>query len=96
MTVSQQNAVRSAESFIRTMSFSRSGLINQLEFGGFSNADATFAVDNIVVDWYEQAARSAESFLRTMAFSRSSLINQLEFGGFTRSQAEHGANSVGL
>jgi hypothetical protein len=68
----------------------------RLEFGGFSTADAAFAVDNVTVDWMEQAAKKAESYLEFQAFSRSSLIQQLEFDGFTPEEAEHGANAVGL
>ena len=96
MTVSQQNAIRSAETFINTMPFSRTSLIGQLEFGGFTNEEATIAVDSITVDWYAQAVLSAESFVALMPFSRSALIDQLLFGGFTQSQAAHGATGVGL
>src|SRR5699024_2065096 len=50
-SVSQQNALESAESYLSFTAFSRSGLIEQLEFEGYSNADATWAVDNVTVDW---------------------------------------------
>ncbi|MBW0119566.1 Ltp family lipoprotein, partial [Pseudonocardia abyssalis] len=78
------------------MAFSRSGLIKQLEFEGFSTADATFAVDTVDVDWMVQAEKSAQSYLDFTSFSRSGLIDQLEFEGFTSEQARHGADSVGL
>ncbi len=48
--VSQQNAVRAAEDYLEISAFSRQGLIEQLEYGGFSTADATFAVDYITVE----------------------------------------------
>jgi hypothetical protein len=96
MSVSQQNAVGSAESYLDFMAFSRSGLIKQLEFEGFSTADATFAVDTVDVDWMVQAEKSAQSYLDFTSFSRSGLIDQLEFEGFTSEQARHGADSVGL
>ena len=35
--------------------FSRKGLIEQLEYEGFSNDDATYAVDHCGADWNEQA-----------------------------------------
>ncbi|WP_431711545.1 Ltp family lipoprotein [Glutamicibacter uratoxydans] len=44
-TVSQQNALRTAENYLSFTAFSREGLIDQLEFEQFSNADATWAVD---------------------------------------------------
>lgn len=96
MTVAQEQAIISAESYLRLGGFSRSGLIDQLEFEGFSEADAEFAVDYLDVDWKEQAVISAESYMDMGGFSRESLIDQLEFEGFTRKQAEHGANEVGL
>jgi hypothetical protein len=95
-TVSQQNAVKKAESYLRSSAFSRSGLISQLEFSGFSAAEATFGTDSQKADWNEQAALKAASYLRSSAFSRVSLIAQLEFSGFTKSEAEYGVSRVGL
>lgn len=96
LTVSQENALGSAESYLGTGAFSRTGLIEQLEFEGYSKKDATFAADNVPVDWNEQAAKAAESYLEFQNFSRSGLIEQLEFEGFTSKQAAYGAESVGL
>lgn len=95
-TVSQKNAVRSANSYLDFMAFSRSGLIEQLEFEGYSTEDATYAVDKISPDWYEQAAKSAESYLDFMGFSRSGLIDQLIYEGFSPDEAAYGADAVGL
>lgn len=96
VSVSKTQAVRSAASYLRYMSFSRSGLIRQLEFEGFSNEDATYGVDRQNADWYAQAAKTAASYLKTMSFSRSGLIRQLLFEGFSQAEAEYGVNSVGL
>ena len=96
ITTSQSNAIDSAEGYLRFSSFSRTGLIDQLEFEGFSNADATFAVETVNPDWFEQAAKSAESYLDFSSFSRQGLIDQLEFEGFTTEEATYGADQVGL
>lgn len=96
MTVSQENALDQADSYLSYSAFSRTGLIDQLEYEGYSTADATFAVDNVTVDWMVQAERKAQSYLDFSSFSRSGLINQLEYEGLTSDQAEHGADSVGL
>ena len=96
LTAGQSNAMRTARDYLGVLAFSRSGLIKQLEFEGYSNADATFAVDAIDVDWNEQAAKSARQYLDVMGFSRSGLINQLMFEGFTRQQAEYGVTEAGL
>ena len=95
-TVSQQQAVKKAASYLRSSSFSRSGLIGQLQYEGFSLADATYGVDAQNADWSQQAAKKAASYLRSSSFSRSGLINQLLYEGFTQAQAEYGVNSVGL
>ncbi|WP_201849951.1 Ltp family lipoprotein [Myceligenerans indicum] len=95
-SVSQANARRSAERYLDYTAFSKSGLMEQLEFEGFSTADAKYAVGNIEVDWMEQAEKSAENYMDYSPFSRAGLIDQLEYEGFTPEQAAHGADSVGL
>lgn len=96
LTTSQTNAMKKASGYLRSMAFSYSGLVEQLEYEGFSGEDATFAVDHCGADWNVQADRMAAQYLKTMAFSRSGLIEQLEFEGFTEEQATHGVDSVGL
>ena len=95
MTMGQKNALGSAESYLSFTAFSRSGLISQLEFEGYSTEDATFAADNCGADWNEQAAKSAESYLEMSSFSRQGLIDQLLFEGFTQEQAEYGVTAAG-
>jgi colicin import membrane protein len=95
-TLSQKNAVKKAEDYINIMAFSRSGLIEQLEFEGFSNEDATYAVDQVSVDWREQAVKKAEEYLNMMAFSRSGLIEQLEFEGFSKEDATYAVDTIGF
>jgi hypothetical protein len=95
LTLSQQQAIGEAESYLDYTAFSRTGLIGQLEYEGFSTEDATFAVDNVDVDWNAQAAASAESYLAYSSFSRSGLIDQLLYEGFTPEQAEFGVTAVG-
>jgi len=95
-TVAQSNAKKSATSYLRYSSFSRTGLIGQLEFEGFSTADATYGVDAQKADWNVQAAKSAKSYLKYSSFSRIGLIDQLVFEGFTQAQAEYGVSTTGL
>lgn len=94
-TISQQNALRKAEDYLSIMAFSRSGLIDQLQFEGFPEEDAVYAVDNCGADWNEQAAKKARDYLDIMGFSRDGLISQLVFDGFTQEQAEYGVTQVG-
>lgn len=92
-TVSQSNAVSKAASYLRSSSFSRSGLIKQLEYEGFSTSDATYGVDAQNADWNAQAVKKGASYLRSSSFSRSGLISQLEYEGFSSSQASYGVDS---
>ena len=95
-SASVQQAVGQAQDYLDFSSFSRSGLINQLEFEGFSSKDATAAVDSLNIDWNEQAALKALEYLDFSSFSRSGLIDQLVFEGFTQSQAQYGVSQAGL
>ncbi|MFD0788955.1 Ltp family lipoprotein [Microbacterium insulae] len=106
MTVAQQSAVRSAESYLSFKGFSRAGLTQQLtsEYGeGFDPADAEFAIAHIEktggVDWNQEAVQSAESYLDFKGFSRDGLFEQLtsEYGeSFTPEQANYALDQVGL
>ncbi|GAA0631236.1 hypothetical protein GCM10009547_38910 [Sporichthya brevicatena] len=102
MTMSQKNAVRSAESYLELMPFSKLGLIRQLSSSagdGYSKADATFAVNQLKVDWNEQAYRAAQAYVDMMAFSRSGLIQQLTSSAgdqYTNAQATFAVNKLGL
>lgn len=95
-TTSQKNALKMAKSYLGTMPFSYSGLIEQLEYEQFSTEDATYGADNCGADWNEQAAKMAKSYLDTMPFSYSGLVEQLEYEGFTPEQATYGADTTGL
>jgi hypothetical protein len=92
-SVSQQNAARSAKSYLDMTAFSRTGLIKQLEYEKFSTADATFGADSLNADWSAQAARSAKVYLEMTSFSHSGLVDQLVYDGFTPQQAEYGVSA---
>lgn len=93
--VGDLNALASAITYLSVMPFSRSGLIDQLEYEGYTTSEATYAVDNCGADWKEQAAIAAKGYLDVMSFSRDGLIDQLMYEGYTRSQAEYGAAQNG-
>jgi hypothetical protein len=102
-TVAEQQAIDAAEGYINMGSgFSREGLIQQLDSSagdGFSRALATFAVNHIKVNWYQQAVESARGYMQMGGFSYSSLVQQLDSSageGFTYAQAVYAAKKVGL
>ena len=96
MTKAQEQAIGAAEDYLNSSHFSKSGLIDQLEYEGHSAKDAKFAVAHIKVSWNEQAAGAAEDYLNSSHFSRSGLIEQLKYEGYTQTQAVYGVNKAGL
>lgn len=95
LTMGQKQAVGKGESYLDMAGFSRTGLIDQLVFEGFSTEDATFAVDYIAPDWNREAAEKAQSYIDMTSFSRQGLIDQLLFEGFSQAEAEYGVTAVG-
>lgn len=94
ITAAMENAIGAGESYLDYTAFSRSGLIEQLEYEGYKTEDATFAVDYLKVDWNKQAVKSAKSYLDYTNFSREGLIEQLQYEGYTHEQALYGANKA--
>jgi len=76
--------------------FSKTGLIKQLEYEGYSNSDAKWAVERVTVDWNEQAAKKAADYLDYTSFSKSGLTDQLIYEGYTKKQAAYGVSTTGL
>lgn len=95
ITIGQINALRSAKQYLEVSPFSYYGLVEQLEYEGYSNEDAVYAANNCGADWNEQAAKSAEIYLDIMVFSKNELIEQLQYEGFTYDQAVYGATQNG-
>lgn len=95
LTLSQQNAVGKAQSYLDFAGFSRTGLIGQLEYEGFSTEDATFGADNAGADWNAECAEKAKSYLEFSSFSREGLADQLAFEGFLATEIEFGLAAVG-
>lgn len=94
-TVGERQALEKAYDYLEYTAFSYTGLIDQLEFEGFSNREATYAADHCGADWNQQATLKAQEYLEYSAFSRSELIDQLEFEGVTHSQAVYGVEENG-
>lgn len=89
------NAIDCAQDYVDLMAFSRQRLISQLEYEGYSNEAAVYAVDNIRVDWNSECAECAQDYLAFMSFSRQGLYDQLAYEGFTDEQIQYGLSQVG-
>lgn len=99
-TVSQKNAIQSAENYLNAEAFSKQGLIQQLSSSagsGFSRSVATYAVDHLHVNWNKEAIKATQNYLNTTAFSKQGLIQQLSSSGgsqFTEAQAVYAVSQV--
>ena len=94
-TAGQSNALKAAKNYLRVMAFSYQGLIQQLEYEGYSHDEAVYGADNCGADWNEQALKSSQNYLSVMPFSYNGLIKQLEYDKYTTEQATYGANNCG-
>ncbi len=92
---SQEDALESALSYLSFTSYSYSGLIEMLEFEGYTTEAATYAADNCGADWNDQALLSATSYL-DYGYSYSGLKEALtSYDGFTDEQATYGVDNCG-
>lgn len=94
-TMGERNALESARNYLEVIPFSYEGLVEQLEYEGYSHSEAVYGADYCGANWFEQAALKARSYLDIMSFSRSGLIEQLEYEGFTHEQAVYGVEQNG-
>ncbi|MBF0779770.1 MULTISPECIES: Ltp family lipoprotein [unclassified Granulicatella] len=94
LTRQQQNAIKTAESYLQYTSFSKAGLIEQLKFEKYSDEDARFAVENIEVDWNAQALKKAKEYLDYSSFSDEGLYDQLIYEKFTESEARYAISNL--
>lgn len=95
LTLGQQNAISKAQDYLDYSGFSRTGLIQQLEFEGYTTEDATFGADNAGADWNAECAEKAKDYLAYSSFSREGLADQLAFEGFLPAEIEFGLAAVG-
>lgn len=92
-------ALASAQGYLDFTNFSEAGLFEQLtsEYGEqFPDEAAQYAIDNLEVDWNEQALGSALSY-RELAMSNAAIAEQLvsEFGEqYTQEQADYAMEHI--
>ena len=83
-----ENALEEAKNSLETMPYSYKGMIEILEFIGYSTENATYGADNCGADWNEEAIRYAEWIDRDSEYTSEQLLDSLEYAGFTHEQAE--------
>lgn len=92
-TTGQRNALSKAKQYLSIMAFSHSGLVDQLEYEGYTTEEATYGADNCGADWTEQALKKALQYIDIMPFSKQGLTDQLKYDGFTAEEAAYGADN---
>ena len=95
ITVGMQNALKTAQSYMRWSAFSKKRLYDQLKYEGFSDSEAKYGSETVEADWNEQCAKCAKSYMSWTGYSRKRLADQLEYEGFTNSQIAYGLAAVG-
>ncbi len=94
--VDRRTAAEKAKSYLQYTSYSRAGLIAQLEYEGYGTEEATRAVDGCNADWNAQALKKAQSYLSmSSGFSKSGLDRQLQFEQFTAEQVAYAMERCG-
>ncbi|AKP68360.1 hypothetical protein ABM34_01270 [Companilactobacillus ginsenosidimutans] len=88
-------ALRRANRYAKVMNMSQQGIYDQLtsQFGdGFSAEAAQYAVDNVKVNWDENALKKAKDYQDKMSMSPNDIQEQLtsQYGEeFTQEQADY-------
>jgi len=88
------NALQKAESYLSWSGMSKQGLREQLAFEEFPQEAINYAMENIEVDWREQALVKAQNYDSWASMSDQGLIEQLMFEGFTQEQAQYALNNL--
>ena len=91
-------AIKRAQSYGRIFPMSKKGIYNQLtsEVEGFTPEAAQYAVDNLDMDYMENAYQKAKSYFEKMNMSKESIYNQLTSSveGFTPEEAQYAVDKL--
>lgn len=90
-TTSKDAALESAKIEIICLSYSYSGLIEQLELNGYTHEDSVYAADNCGANWNEEALETAKIY----GFSnQQDTIDVLKKSGFTDEQINYAVSKL--
>lgn len=94
-SMEELNALKSAESYSKTMHMSKARIYKQLtsEYGeNFTSEAAQYAIDHIQADWNANALATAKTYQTTMHMSKQRIYQQLisSYGEeFTKEEAQY-------
>lgn len=96
VTPDMTDALNKAKSYLSSSPCSPVGLVEQLQYDGYSEEAAKYAVANCGANWQIQAMKITNIYLDNYVFSRAAIIEQLEYEGFTHEDAIYGADHCGI
>ncbi len=94
VTVGESNALNKAFEYLDYTPFSHKGLIEQLEYEGYSYSEAKYGADNCEANWNEQALRHGRIYMEYSSFSYAGLLDQLIYEGYTNSEAKYACDVI--
>lgn len=91
------DATDTAEQHLLHNVHSKNSLFEQLIDDGYHSKSASYAVDNVDVDWLDQATMASEEYIVLSApeFTEQGLRDYLAEEGFTEEQIDEVANNIG-
>ena len=95
LTVGEQNCLADALHYLDLLDFSKAGLIRQLQFDLYGEAEIKYAIENCGADWYAEAVQCAQAYTDTLSLSRQALYEQLEFEGFEVIEINYALEQLG-
>lgn len=94
LTLTQENALARAKTYVSVMGISKKELVRQLELEGYSAEDASFAAINCGANYEFEALEKAESLLSIVELSKKGLAEQLEIEGFEKNEINFALDAI--
>lgn len=92
--IEKQNALGSAESYLRSGDFSKERLRQQLEYEWYPKDAIDYALENVEADWMKECLWNAQSHLRSSNFSKQRLREQLEYEWYLKEEIDYAINHI--
>lgn len=89
-----KNALKTAESYLRSWDFSEKRLREQLAYEWFSADAISYAIKNVDADYMKECLWSANGYLRSSNMSKQRLIEQLRYEWFLDEEINYAINQI--
>ena len=89
-----KNALKTAESYLRSWDFSEKRLREQLAYEWFPADAINYAIKNVDADYMKECLWSAKGYLRSSNMSKQRLIEQLRYEWFLDEEIGYAINQI--